>query len=331
VLFATLALLASTAASGVAGPWIANDAAQVRLVSRWSAAAAGSDAGLGLQFELAPGWHVYWKNAGDAGYPPAIDFGPEVIRKARLQFPAPERFDLPGGLVANGYAGRVIYPIAARLADGSRGTARIAADLDYLVCASECVPYRVAPTLELPLAEQPTVDAEIEPMLAAALARVPLPIGELPGSRAVGELHPGGGPAFELDLALEAEGLEPGTSPRLFFETQPLLAIEGARFEPGASISASRFVATLRPLDETRPLPETLTLAWTATGFLRGGRPLALSGTIALDRPSPPATGAPVRSGAAAVLVLGVAAWLILRRRRRGNPSERTTTPGATP
>ncbi len=25
---------------------------------------------LGLYFKLEPGWHIYWKNAGDSGEPP---------------------------------------------------------------------------------------------------------------------------------------------------------------------------------------------------------------------------------------------------------------------
>src|SRR5208283_3320920 len=46
----------------------------------------------GLYFKLEPGWHVYWKNAGDAGEPPQIKWTlPEGVTAGPMQFPAPER------------------------------------------------------------------------------------------------------------------------------------------------------------------------------------------------------------------------------------------------
>ncbi|MCM2269211.1 MAG: hypothetical protein NDJ75_03865, partial [Thermoanaerobaculia bacterium] len=65
------ALLAPPLAA-VAGPWAENAQARVRLVSRFAVAVPGGDAGLGLEFRMAPGWHVYWLNPGDAGYPPKL-------------------------------------------------------------------------------------------------------------------------------------------------------------------------------------------------------------------------------------------------------------------
>jgi DsbC/DsbD-like thiol-disulfide interchange protein len=68
---ATVVLVALPARSDAeAGPWSEQREARVRLVSRWAEAPTGGDPALGLEFALAPGWHVYWKNAGDAGYPP---------------------------------------------------------------------------------------------------------------------------------------------------------------------------------------------------------------------------------------------------------------------
>ena len=82
LLAAALGLLCLTGspAQAASGPWSTNPEARVRLV-----AASGH---LGLDFELAPGWHVYWKNSGDAGYPPRLDFSatPEIL-ESRLLFP----------------------------------------------------------------------------------------------------------------------------------------------------------------------------------------------------------------------------------------------------
>ena len=45
----------------------------------------GGDHG-GLYFKLEPGWHVYWKNPGDAGLPPNIHWTlPEGVTAEPLQ------------------------------------------------------------------------------------------------------------------------------------------------------------------------------------------------------------------------------------------------------
>jgi DsbC/DsbD-like thiol-disulfide interchange protein len=54
-----------------------------------------SSADAGLYFKLEPGWHVYWKNAGDSGEPPRIRWSlPDGISAGDFQFPAPERLPL---------------------------------------------------------------------------------------------------------------------------------------------------------------------------------------------------------------------------------------------
>ena len=67
---------------------------------------------MGLHFTLAPGWHVYWKNSGDAGFPPVVPCSSraEILGKPELLWPAPQRFELPGDLVAFGYEDEVVYP-----------------------------------------------------------------------------------------------------------------------------------------------------------------------------------------------------------------------------
>ena len=45
---------------------------------------------VGLYFKLEPGWHVYWKNAGDSGEPPHIQWTlPKGVTAGPMQFPRP--------------------------------------------------------------------------------------------------------------------------------------------------------------------------------------------------------------------------------------------------
>ena len=57
----------------------------------------------GLYFKLESGWHVYWKNPGDAGEPPRIRWTlPQGIAAGALQYPIPKRLPL-GPLMDFGY------------------------------------------------------------------------------------------------------------------------------------------------------------------------------------------------------------------------------------
>jgi len=323
--------LASGPATAVTGPWVANDAARVRLVSRWSTAPAGGDPGLALQFELAPGWHVYWKNAGDAGYPPALAFDGDALQDAVLRFPAPRRFDLPGDLVAFGYAEEVTYPVDGRLTGGPPASAVLAADLDYLACASECVPYRAALTLELPTGAESAVDPSAAPIVDAARGQLPSPVASLPGARVDAELRPATGSELTLVLSVSGPNLSVPTPPELFFETNPLLSIDRARFTPAAGGDGGAFAAALRPLDETRPLPSPLAFAWTATGFRLDGEPIALDGTLELARPGAAASTGERTGWLAALAALAALAWWISRRLRSAGSPPAPSTPGGHP
>jgi thiol:disulfide interchange protein DsbD len=66
---------------------------------------------VGLYFKLEPGWHIYWKNPGDAGLPPRIQWTlPAGITAGPLLFPAPKRLAL-GPLMDYGYEGEVLFPL----------------------------------------------------------------------------------------------------------------------------------------------------------------------------------------------------------------------------
>src|SRR6266852_2224401 len=110
------ALCGASPAAAVASAWARNPQTQVRLLSGERVAARRGELRLGLQFRLAPGWHVYWKNSGDAGFAPILTVSAPGLSGAALLWPAPHRFELPGDLEALGYAGEVVYPVRAELA-----------------------------------------------------------------------------------------------------------------------------------------------------------------------------------------------------------------------
>ena len=97
----------------------------------------------GLYFKLEPGWHIYWKNPGDAGQPPRVQWTlPRGISASPMQFPAPRRLPL-GSLMDFGYENEVLFPLKLRVAPNVRpGPVSLRASVDWLVCRESCIPGR---------------------------------------------------------------------------------------------------------------------------------------------------------------------------------------------
>jgi len=320
-----LALAVAAPLGATAGPWIETDQTRVRLVSSTTSVGAGGDPGLGIEFALAPGWHVYWKNAGDAGYPPQLEL-PEgtPLESAVLRFPAPHRFDLPGDLVAFGYEGEVLYPVDARLREElAPGPLEIRLSLDYLVCAESCIPYRTELTLPLEIGE-PGTDESTAARIASWRDRLPVPAGaaETPSAGTRLELVSEDG-GMELVVKLGGEGVTV-SSPDLFFEPHQQVSFGPPRYV--ATATGPVFRVPIAPLDRTRPLPDPLAVAWTATGLTSAsGAALAVEDRVEVALPAEAGTGGVPRIlRRAAIVAIGVLfVFLLLRRfgNRRPDPS----------
>ena len=101
----------------------------------------GTPVNAGLYFKLESGWHVYWKNAGDSGEPPHIQWTlPAGITTSAMQFPAPQRLPL-GPLMDFGYENEVLFPFTVKAAANAKpGSVVLHAKVDWLVCREVCIP-----------------------------------------------------------------------------------------------------------------------------------------------------------------------------------------------
>ena len=125
----------------------------VQLVDEEFAVYAPDYIDAGLYFKLEPGWHIYWKNPGDAGEPPHIHWTlPSGITAQPMQFPAPKRLSL-GPLMDFGYENEVLFPIrliaSSTLKSGT--TAHLAAKVSWLVCRETCIPGKAELELDVPV------------------------------------------------------------------------------------------------------------------------------------------------------------------------------------
>jgi suppressor for copper-sensitivity B len=149
VIAAALAMLApALARADSASSWFTTDQGKVRLIAAQPGVGDASAVSLGLEFQLAPHWKIYWRAPGDAGYPPHLDWtGSKNLASADIEWPAPERFSVQG-LETVGYTGAVVLPITARLAQAG-APLHLQAHLEYLTCREICIPYEANLTLDL--------------------------------------------------------------------------------------------------------------------------------------------------------------------------------------
>lgn len=264
----------ATPAHAAASAWRENPQSRVRLITPYDVAPREGDLRLGLHFTLEPGWHVYWKNSGDAGFPPAIDASDTSgIEEAELLYPAPERFELPGDLVAYGYADEVVYPVRIRRAEQGTERAPEAVELrvtvDYLVCKVDCLPYGYTFRLDQPVGPEGVADPETAPLLEHWSGRVPRPVIELPDVSTEGEIDWSDPEHPVLRVLLEGVRPAEGMRPQVFLEHHELFEIP---FRPGGPElavdgDALRFRVPLEARRRVETPPETSTFAWTVTGL----------------------------------------------------------------
>ncbi len=121
---------------------------------------------VGLDLKLAPGWHTYWSNPGDAGAPPTLDVTGATA--GPIEYPVPQRLR-EGPFTSYAYTGEVLLPVTAHVA--GTGAGAIEAHATWLVCAAVCVPEEASFHLDLPAGSgQPGPQA---PLFAAAEAQTP--------------------------------------------------------------------------------------------------------------------------------------------------------------
>ena len=139
----------------------------------------------GVEFKPAPGWIVYWKNAGDAGFAPKFDFkGSTGFTSPVVLWPRPKFFLLTGDIKEYGYDQDVVYPVQAQRTR-ARGV-HISTEVSYLTCRETCVPHRYTMTLDLPASAVPVVDSQMAALLQTFINQVPPGHGRrvgLPASR----------------------------------------------------------------------------------------------------------------------------------------------------
>ena len=146
----------------------------VTLISENSATAPGSQVTVGIQFQLEPGWHIYWMNPGDAGQPPSVQWTlPAGWAAGPVEWPAPFRLTNAAG-VDYGYEGQATLLTKLKVpATAKPGPANLHADVKWLVCKEQCVPQKTQAQLNLNIASKTAADPDAKAQFTAARSKLP--------------------------------------------------------------------------------------------------------------------------------------------------------------
>ena len=140
----------------------------VTLVSEADSMAPGKPLRVGLHLKLAPGWHTYWSNPGDAGAPPTLDI--TGAKAGPITYPLPQKLQ-DGPFTSFAYTGEVLLPVTIASPDGK--PLAIEAHASWLVCATVCVPEEATFHLDVPSGTGALGSQAA--LFAAADARTPRP------------------------------------------------------------------------------------------------------------------------------------------------------------
>ncbi|WP_295884494.1 protein-disulfide reductase DsbD [uncultured Thiohalocapsa sp.] len=261
---------------------VITDNVRARLLAEQSRVQPGASVDLALVLDIRPHWHTYWRNPGDSGEPPRIDWQlPEGVTAGPIRWPLPAPIPV-GPLVNYGYSGRAVHLVSLQVPADWPADAPIpvTAEAHWLVCEEACIPEqgRFSLTLSTDPAAADAPPGAVRTLFAEARAR-------LPQAGVVQAVLTRGDDA--LGLRVPAAALPGGVSDAYFFPDAWGLVNHAA--EQRWSLDADHLTLTLAPGDAAASVAATGLLTVTAA-----------EGTVGLRLDATGAAGAPTPAGAAA-------------------------------
>ncbi|HXX11912.1 MAG TPA: protein-disulfide reductase DsbD domain-containing protein [Burkholderiales bacterium] len=176
-----LFVLVCALALGVSGSAAGDDAQKVlahaRLVAETTSFQRNQTAWLAVELSIEPGWHVYWRNPGDAGLATSVRWKlPDQVSVGPIVWPLPERFSARS-IVGYGYRERVALLAAVKVPQGfAPKTLTVEAAVSWLACAEVCIPGGQTLKLTAPVGDSvPKRNAEAASLFAEARRQLPKP------------------------------------------------------------------------------------------------------------------------------------------------------------
>lgn len=231
---------------------------------------------LGVLFEPEPGWHIYWRNPGEAGLATEVVLDlPEGFEAGEVRWPAPVFFEQPGGLAGYGYEEPVVLAAAIDPPADAPERAAVKLEASWLACRDVCVFESAELSAELPLAGAEL--ARSQSALSEWRRTIPAEDAVVPYTVTVtGGPVPEAGPA---DLVVWLSWPEPPGEVELFPDPGPGLKVEGLRVRTRGTMT--RVDLTVSRLKNPSGRSSALRSLVVATGD--GGRRIVTVTHIVID------------------------------------------------
>jgi thiol:disulfide interchange protein/DsbC/DsbD-like thiol-disulfide interchange protein len=230
LLTAFLLLLLAVPAWALETAPVVSKRATVTVVTDTDAVVAGTPFRVALRFQLAEGWHTYWKNPGDAGVAPELTLDRPT---GPIDWPAPNRVS-EGSVMTYAYTGAFLLPVTVR----PDGPLTLKMHANWLICKDICVPEEGDFMLTLP-AGIAASNAQT-PLFAAHDRSVPRPS---PWSSSI---------ASDGSLYVRGPELRPNTVKEAWFIPDAAGRIDDDAAQP-LSVRADGFVLALKLAPDFKP------------------------------------------------------------------------------
>src|SRR5262249_3650332 len=127
---------------------------RARLVAETTSLQRNHDGWLAVELSIEPGWHVYWRNPGDAGLATSVKWQlPARASAGPIVWPLPERFSARA-LVGYGYRERVVLLVPVKVPQRfASETLTVEASVSWLACAEVCIPGEQVVKLTAPVGD----------------------------------------------------------------------------------------------------------------------------------------------------------------------------------
>jgi thiol:disulfide interchange protein/DsbC/DsbD-like thiol-disulfide interchange protein len=132
--------------------WINTGQANARIVASSGSVMPGDSLWIAVEIDLPEGWHTYWRNPGDSGAPPTLDYSlPSGVTLGPIRWSKPELISF-GPLINIGYKNSAVFAQRMTVSDQfGEETLPITLKGRWLVCADVCIPESGELGLTLPV------------------------------------------------------------------------------------------------------------------------------------------------------------------------------------
>jgi len=130
---------------------------RAKLVADVSSIAPGGAFNLGVLLNVSPGWHVYWKNAGDSGLPTSVEYTlPEGFHASAPGWPVPVVFVGVGDVVDYGYEDSLLLYSSVTVPEDLQVGEKVPlkAVVSWVSCKDICIPGKAELEINLPVSEE---------------------------------------------------------------------------------------------------------------------------------------------------------------------------------